>query len=170
MIKNLYDWFIDNISLLETVLSIIVSFGTICGVVYAFLKRRVKKKSQTYEIESSVNSSPDLLFKALMEQSYEILKDYREAFRSANQDEIHASTAKLDSVMREVYAFSERYSVSEKKLSVAATNVVNLYNSYVESFRKFISYDDLNSPIAQDCAKTAEQKYKTLQNNIISLL
>ena len=121
---------------------------------------------------NAVNTDVDLekRYKAVLNQLYESLSDYRDALNIGDQIAYNKSYEQMDKAMRETFKFAEKYSKYEREKSSMCMDLVTQYNRFVSVFNIFSNSEDRMSEKAQRYAFEAEKELKHLMNMVLDLL
>ena len=104
-------------------------------------------------------------FSSLLIDLYDATVSYRKAFQSGEVQEINNQTEIIQGCIQQVFSFYELHQHSDKEAAKKAKQIVDIYNEYVNSYRKFVSYspgEERSSVSAQQCAKEAEDVFNLM--------
>ena len=104
-------------------------------------------------------------FSSLLIDLYDATVSYRKAFQSGKVQEINNQTEIIQGCIQQVFSFYELHQHSDKEAAKKAKQIVDIYNEYVNSYRKFVSYspgEERSSVSAQQCAKEAEDVFNLM--------
>lgn len=113
-------------------------------------------------------SKEDLLI--LLNELYDIIVDFRDAFHQANQDKVLSTIKSFCSHMQNIYYFHEKNIYIESELSKLALSICNQFNAFVVPYNEFSNSQDRMSSDAQKAALCAENELHTLVSLILKTL
>lgn len=104
-------------------------------------------------------------FSTLLMDLYNTTVTYRKAFQSGDVQEINNQTRIIQNCIQQINSFYELHQFSDKEAAEKAKQIVDLYNAYVDSYVKYISFvpgEARSTASAQQCAKDAEDTFNSL--------
>ena len=117
-------------------------------------------------------SDRNQVFVDLLENTYHCMVGVREALSRDNQQEYNIAMNKMQTALKDVYLYSERYRYIETKKAACAKKIIDDYNKFVEVFNKFSAYpfSARMTSEAQQYGKKTDALFNELQDFVIKSL
>ena len=106
----------------------------------------------------------------LLTNVYDITIRYRASFLEANEAEIINSTSNLIKAVRALFFFREKNEYQLYNHNDQIQKIIEYFNSYAESYNKYINSPDRISADAQELAHSSEIKFKAFVDSVLDTL
>ncbi|MCR4660992.1 MAG: toll/interleukin-1 receptor domain-containing protein [Clostridia bacterium] len=112
----------------------------------------------------------DTMFVELLNKLYDATIEYREAFKSGNQNQINACTNILVDRLKTIFYYAEKNKLGNVENLTKALEIINQFNKYISFYNEFANSEDRMSYNSQQIAKNAEIEFSSFVELIVKAI